>query len=167
MADTKAVLETKFGNITLKFFPDVAPGHVKNFVDLATKGFYDNTTFHRVIPGFMIQGGGFDASLNKPPADQPIRLEIIPGLRHEPGIVSMARTTDPHSATSQFFVCVAEAAQLNGGYAAFGKVEQGYDVVLAIANVETKTVETGPTPMTDVPSTPVVIESISRAAAQR
>src|SRR4030043_1952312 len=121
MAETKAVIETKFGNIELRFFPDVAPGHVNNFIELAKKGFYDGTTFHRVIPGFMIQGG--DPNSKDP--DKSKHGMGGPGYTvnaefndkpHKRGTLSMAKTQNPDSAGSQFFICVAEAAFLNKQY---------------------------------------------------
>jgi peptidyl-prolyl cis-trans isomerase B (cyclophilin B) len=135
MSTTTAVLETKFGNITLKFFPDVAPGHVKNFIDLSKKGVYDNTVFHRVIPGFMIQGGD---PTSKDPAKRRAYGMGGPGYTipaefsdrpHKRGTLSMARTADPNSAGSQFFICVADAAFLNKQYTVFGEVVSGMEVV--------------------------------------
>lgn len=139
MSETKAVIETKFGNITLKFFPDVAPNHVNNFIELAKKGFYDGTTFHRVIPGFMIQGGdpkskdhnkaghgtgGPGYTVNAEFSDKP----------HKKGTLSMARSSDPNSAGSQFFICVGDAPFLNGQYTVFGEVVSGMDVADKIVN---------------------------------
>lgn len=133
MAETKAVIETKFGNIELKFFPDVAPNHVNNFIELAKKGFYDGTTFHRVIPGFMIQGG--DPNSKNP--DKATHGMGGPGYTvgaefssrpHKRGTLSMARAADPNSAGSQFFICVAEAAFLDRQYTVFGEVASGMDV---------------------------------------
>ncbi len=134
MAETKAVIETKFGNIELKFFPDVAPNHVKNFIDLAKKGFYDGTTFHRVIPGFMIQGG--DPNSKSPDKSQhgmggpgyTIKAEFN-SKPHKRGILSMARAANPDSAGSQFFICVADAPSLDRQYSVFGEVVSGMDVV--------------------------------------
>jgi peptidyl-prolyl cis-trans isomerase B (cyclophilin B) len=134
MATTKAVIETKFGNITLKFFPDVAPGHVKNFIDLAKKGFYDGTTFHRVIPGFMIQGGdpnSKDADKRKHGMGGPgytIKAEFN-DKPHTRGTLSMARAQNPDSAGSQFFICVKDSSFLNRQYTVFGEVESGMEVV--------------------------------------
>ena len=134
MADTKAVIETKFGNIELKFFPDVAPNHVNNFIELAKKGFYDGTTFHRVIPGFMIQGG----DPNSKNANKATHGTGGPGYTvkaefsdkpHKRGTLSMARAADPNSAGSQFFICVADAPFLNKQYTVFGEVVSGMDVV--------------------------------------
>ena len=130
-----AVLATKFGNITLRFFPDVAPGHVKNFIDLAKKGVYDNTVFHRVIPGFMIQGGD---PISKDPAKRRAYGTSGPGYTipaefsdrpHKRGTLSMARSNDPNSAGSQFFICVADAPFLNKQYTVFGEVVSGMEVV--------------------------------------
>jgi peptidyl-prolyl cis-trans isomerase B (cyclophilin B) len=135
MSSTTAVLETKFGNITLKFFPDVAPVHVKNFIDLATKGVYNNTVFHRVIPGFMIQGGD---PISKDPAKRQAYGTGGPGytipaefsdLPHKRGTLSMARANDPNSAGSQFFICVADTPFLNRQYTVFGEVVSGMEVV--------------------------------------
>jgi peptidyl-prolyl cis-trans isomerase B (cyclophilin B) len=134
MEETKAVIETKFGNIELKFFPDVAPIHVNNFIELAKKGFYDGTTFHRVIPKFMIQGG--DPNTKNP--DRSTHGMGGPGYtikaefnkkNHVRGILSMARAADPNSAGSQFFICVANASFLDGKYTAFGEVTSGMEVV--------------------------------------
>jgi peptidyl-prolyl cis-trans isomerase B (cyclophilin B) len=134
MAETTAVIETKLGNIELKFFPDVAPNHVKNFIDLAKKGFYDGTIFHRVIPGFMIQGG--DPNTKNP--DRSNHGMGGPGYAvkaefndkpHKRGTLSMARAADPNSAGSQFFICVAPASFLDKQYTAFGEVVSGMEVV--------------------------------------
>jgi peptidyl-prolyl cis-trans isomerase B (cyclophilin B) len=135
MTDTKAIIETKFGNITLKFFPDVAPGHVKNFIDLAKKGIYDNTVFHRVIPGFMIQGGD---PTSKDAAKRRAYGTGGPGYTikaefnkkpHKRGTLSMARSQSPDSAGSQFFICVKDSSFLDGQYTVFGEVESGIEVV--------------------------------------
>lgn len=158
----KIEVQTSMGTFVIGLYGKEAPKTVANFLSYVDSGFFSGKTFHRVITEFMIQGGGFDASLNKAQTQEPIRLEIIPGLRHEPGIISMARTSDPNSATSQFFVCVADAPQLNGGYAAFGKVLEGLEVVEAISRVATKTIDTSGGPMSDVPVAPVVIESVRR-----
>jgi peptidyl-prolyl cis-trans isomerase B (cyclophilin B) len=134
MSLTKAIIETKFGNITLKFFPEVAPGHVKNFIDLAKKGFYDGTTFHRVIPGFMIQGG--DPNSKNP--DKRSHGSGGPGYTikaefndrpHKRGTLSMARAGHPDSAGSQFFICVKDSSFLDRQYTVFGEVESGLEVV--------------------------------------
>jgi cyclophilin family peptidyl-prolyl cis-trans isomerase len=134
MADTKAVLETKFGNIELGFFPDVAPNHVDNFIKLAKEGFYDKTIFHRVIPGFMIQGGDPNSKdhdksqhgMGGP--DHKVKAEFS-DRPHKRGTLSMARSGQPDSAGSQFFICVADAAFLDGQYSVFGEVISGMEVV--------------------------------------
>ena len=134
MTGTKAVIETKFGTIELKFFPEAAPNHVNNFIDLAKKGFYDGTIFHRVIPGFMIQGGdpntkGTDKSrhgMGGPGYN--VKAEFN-SKSHKRGIVSMARAQDPDSAGSQFFICVADSPFLDRQYTVFGEVTSGMEVV--------------------------------------
>jgi peptidyl-prolyl cis-trans isomerase B (cyclophilin B) len=134
MAETKAVIETNLGNIELKFFPDVAPNHVNNFIELAKKGFYNGTTFHRVIPGFMIQGG--DPNSKDPDRSQhgmggpgyTLKAEFS-DKPHKRGTLSMARAADPNSAGSQFFICVADAFFLDKQYTVFGEVVSGMDVV--------------------------------------
>jgi len=129
------------GEIVLKLFHNVAPGHVKNFMDLAKKGFYNGTTFHRVIPGFMIQGG----DPNSKNADRASHGTGGPGYRlkaefnstpHKRGIVSMARANDPDSAGSQFFICVADANFLDWQYTAFGEVVSGMDVADKVVSVK-------------------------------
>ncbi len=133
MAETKAVIETKFGTITLKFFPEVAPGHVQNFIDLAKKGFYDGTIFHRVIPGFMIQGGD---PISKDPNARgvgtggpgyTIKAEFS-DKPHMRGTLSMARSGHPDSAGSQFYICVKDSRFLDKQYSVFGEVESGIEV---------------------------------------
>ena len=138
-AEEIAVIETKFGKIEIQFFEEKAPGHVKNFKDLANKGFYDGTVFHRVIPGFMIQGGdpntkGDDRSthgIGGPGYSIKAEFNDTP---HKRGILSMARSQDPDSAGSQFFVVVKDAAFLDGQYTAFGKVLSGMTVADQIVN---------------------------------
>ena len=133
MAETKAIIETKFGNIELTFFPEVAPIHVNNFIELTKKGFYDGSTFHRVIPGFMIQGG--DPNSKNPDKSKhgmggpgyTIKGEFN-GKPHKRGTLSMARAQDPDSAGSQFFICVADASFLDKKYSAFGEVVSGMEV---------------------------------------
>ncbi len=133
MSGTRAVIETKFGNMELRFFPEVAPIHVNNFIELAKKEFYDGTIFHRVIPGFMIQGG--DPNTKNP--DRSKHGMGGPGYTvkaefnekpHKRGTLSMARAASPDSAGSQFFVCVAEAPFLNKQYTVFGEVVSGMEV---------------------------------------
>ena len=136
-----AVIETNFGNIVIQLFPDVAPGHVENFVKLARDGFYDGSTFHRVIPGFMIQGG----DPNSKDEDRSNDGQGGPGytinaefsdVPHKRGILSMARAQDPNSAGSQFFIVVADSNFLDGQYTVFGEVIEGMDVADKIVNVE-------------------------------
>ena len=134
MSESRAVIETKLGNIEIKFFPDVAPNHVNNFIDLAKKGFYDGTIFHRVIPGFMIQGG----DPNSKDHDKSRHGMGDPGYKlkaefndksHKRGILSMARSGHPDSAGSQFFICLADAPHLDRQYTVFGEVVSGLDIV--------------------------------------
>lgn len=133
MSETNAVIETKFGNIELRFFPEAAPNHMKNFIELAEKGFYDGTTFHRVIPGFMIQGGdpnSKDPDRSKHGYGGPgytLKAEFTE-KPHKRGTLSMARSQDPDSAGSQFFICAANAPRLDGKYTVFGEVTSGMDV---------------------------------------
>ena len=145
MAETtrpRAVLQTRLGEIEIEFFPDKAPGHVKNFLDLARKGFYDGTTFHRVIPGFMIQGG--DPNTRDPRAPRQNHGSGGPGYTikaefndtsHKRGIVSMARAQDPDSGGSQFFIVVKDAPYLDRNYTAFGQVVRGIEVADKIVNL--------------------------------
>jgi len=139
MSETRATIETKFGNIELRFFPDVAPGHVSNFVELAKKGFYDGTTFHRVIPGFMIQGGdpySKDADKSRHGMGGPgynINAEFNE-KPHKRGTLSMARAANPDSAGSQFFICVADAPFLDRQYTVFGEVVSGMEAADAIVS---------------------------------
>ena len=133
MSETTAIIETKFGNIELRFFPDVAPNHVNNFIELSKKGFYDGTLFHRVIPNFMIQGGDPNtksADRSKHGTGGPghtVKAEFNNRL-HKRGTLSMARSAHPDSAGSQFFICVADAPFLNQKYTAFGEVISGMEV---------------------------------------
>jgi peptidyl-prolyl cis-trans isomerase B (cyclophilin B) len=134
MEQTTATIETKLGEITLKFFPEVAPNHVNSFIELARDGFYDGTTFHRIVPGFVIQGGDPNTKSN----DRARHGMGGPGfslkaefskLPHKRGTLSMARAAHPDSAGSQFFICVADAPFLDGEYTVFGEVVKGMDVV--------------------------------------
>ena len=139
--ELRAVIKTKFGDIEFKFLPDVAPRHVENFIKLAKDGFYDGTIFHRVIPGFMIQGGDPNTkdSLKKDTYGQggpgyTIEAEFN-DTPHKRGIVSMARAQEPDTAGSQFFIVVEDSPYLDGKYTAFGKVTKGIGVADKIANV--------------------------------
>jgi cyclophilin family peptidyl-prolyl cis-trans isomerase len=161
-ANPQVELKTSMGAITLELYPDKAPKTVENFLGYVKSGHYSGTIFHRVIAGFMIQGGGFDTGLNEKPTGAPIANEATNGLKNDHYTIAMARTGDPNSATAQFFINVVDNAGLDyprpdgWGYAVFGKVIKGMDVVDKIAAVPT-----GPQPPfgSDVPSTPIVIES--------
>ena len=139
MSKEVAVIETTHGTIKLEFFEDKAPGHVKNFKDLANTSFYDRTAFHRVIPGFMIQGGDPNSKSDNRSTHgtggpgHTIDAEFS-DVKHERGVLSMARSQDPNSAGSQFFICVQDAFFLDGQYTAFGKVIEGMDVADKIVN---------------------------------
>lgn len=140
-AAPRATIETRLGSIEIEFMPDKAPGHVKNFMDLARKGFYDGTTFHRVIPGFMIQGGDPNTKDPKMPRERhgtggpgyQIKAEFN-DVSHKRGIVSMARAQDPDSAGCQFFIVVKDSVFLDRQYTAFGRVVKGIEVADAIVN---------------------------------
>jgi cyclophilin family peptidyl-prolyl cis-trans isomerase len=156
-------IKTSAGTVVVGLYGKDAPKTVQNFLRYVDEGFYHNKIFHRVIAGFMIQGGGFDADMSRGETREPIALELVPGLEHSPGTISMARMPDDiHSATSQFFICVTEARQLNGAYAAFGRVEKGEETMYAISGTPTHSVDTDYGTMNDVPMQPVVIESITR-----
>ncbi len=159
----KVRVVTSEGAFVLQLRPDVAPKTVENFLSYVDKGFYDDTIFHRVIAGFMIQGGGFTEDMSRKPTEAPVvneATETLPNLR---GTIAMARTQNPDSATSQFFVNVSDNDFLNAGvrgpgYTVFGKVTEGMGVIDRIAGVETRRVQG----MGDVPSSPIVIKDIAR-----
>jgi len=161
----KAVMQTSMGTITLELDEAKAPATVKNFVEYAKSGHYDGTVFHRVIDGFMIQGGGFTKSMDQKPTRAPIRNEAMNGLKNLRGTIAMARTMVVDSATSQFFINLVDngfldfsaPTQQGFGYAVFGKVTDGMDVVDAIAKV--KTGFSGP--HQNVPEEPVVIRTVT------
>jgi peptidyl-prolyl cis-trans isomerase B (cyclophilin B) len=140
LKNTKAVIETKLGSIELKFFPDAAPSHVKNFIKLSKSGFYDGAIFHRVIPGFMIQGGdpntkGKDKRMyGMGGPDYTVKAEFN-NISHKRGILSMARSGDPDSAGSQFFIVVADSPFLDNQYTVFGEVAKGMDIADKIVNL--------------------------------
>lgn len=150
-----------FGSMTAELYPDMAPATVENFLNLVRKDFFTGTIFHRVIKGFMIQGGGYNEDFSEKNASS-IRGEFAANgfvqntLRHTRGVLSMARTSDPDSASSQFFVMHADAPHLDAQYAGFGKVTEGLDVIDKIANVKTGRLGW----FDDVPKTPVVIDKI-------
>jgi peptidyl-prolyl cis-trans isomerase A (cyclophilin A) len=154
------LMETSMGNVKIQLDPQKAPVSVRNFLDYVKSGFYNSSIFHRVIPGFMIQGGGFTAELQQKPTKGPIKNEADNGLKNDRGTIAMARTNNPDSATAQFFINVVNNDMLNRpspdgyGYAVFGKVVGGMDVVDKIAKVQTG-MRMG---MGDVPETPVVIK---------
>lgn len=156
----RVALETSKGRIVIELYPDKAPKTVENFLGYVESGFFDGTIFHRVIQGFMIQGGGFTPDLVQKQTRAPIVNEAATGLKNERGTISMARTNDPNSATAQFFINTVDNRGLdyqnarNPGYAAFGRVLEGMDVVDAIAAVQTGR-QKG---FADVPVEPVVIE---------
>ena len=155
-------LHTNFGIITLELDAEKAPESAKNFLAYAEAGHYENTVFHRVIPGFMIQGGGFEPGMKQKPCKDPIKNEADNGLKNDAYTVAMARTSDPHSATAQFFINVADndflnykTSNANGwGYCVFGKVIDGKDVVDKIKGVKTGTSGFHQ----DVPKEDVIIE---------
>jgi len=162
-ANPMVEIKTNRGDIVIELYPDKAPITVENFLRYADEGFYDGTIFHRVIRGFMIQGGGFDAELTKSPTHEPIKNEADNGLTNDAGTIAMARTGDVNSATAQFFINTADNAALNHGvrdfgYAVFGRVTEGMDVVTRIEASR----KTSKGPMTDLPADTVVIESVSR-----
>src|SRR3989338_1380919 len=169
-ADPQVEMRTSAGTIRLELYPQKAPKTVENFLRYVRDRHYDGTVFHRVIDGFMIQGGGFERSYRQKPTRPPIANEaqagVKAGLKNEVGTIAMARTSDPDSATAQFFINVANNAPLNWGdtrgdghgYAVFGKVVSGLDVVMKIA--KTPTGAGGPFPR-DVPGQTVVIESVT------
>jgi peptidyl-prolyl cis-trans isomerase B (cyclophilin B) len=132
-AAPRATIETRLGSIEIEFLPDKAPGHVKNFLDLARKGFYDGTTFHRVIPGFMIQGGD-PTGTGTGSGPRQLQSEFQAQKKHLRGVLSMARSSDPNSASCQFFIMHAAAPSLDNQYSAFGEVVTGMDAVDKIVN---------------------------------
>jgi cyclophilin family peptidyl-prolyl cis-trans isomerase len=160
------ILETSSGKIILELYPDRAPETVKNFIAYIDSEFYNDTVFHRVIPNFMIQGGGLNAEMKSKATQMPIKNEADNGLENDRGTIAMARTADPDSATAQFFINIANNEFLNHkskdsrgwGYAVFGRVLEGMDVVDAIAGVKTGTRGA----YRDVPIQPIVIRKAQR-----
>lgn len=156
------LIKTNMGNITVELDAEKAPKTVANFLDYVKKGHYSNTIFHRVIGNFMIQGGGFEPGMKQKPAEQTVENEGKNGLKNEAYTIAMARTSDPHSASAQFFINVTNnnfldfPGQDGWGYAVFGKVTDGTDVVDQIKKV--KTTRSGM--FADVPVDPVIIESV-------
>ena len=161
-AGPKVEMQTSLGRIVIELDDAKAPGSTKNFLAYVQDGFYNGTVFHRVIPGFMIQGGGFTADMTQKPTKAPIQNEARNGLKNARGTIAMARTQDPHSATAQFFINHIDNVMLDypsrdgWGYAVFGKVTEGMDVVDKIAQVRA-----GNRGMhQNVPVEPVVIQSV-------
>jgi cyclophilin family peptidyl-prolyl cis-trans isomerase len=168
-ANPRVLLDTTKGKIVLELYPAKAPKTVKNFLDYVKAGFYNGVIFHRVIPGFMVQGGGFTPDMTEKPTRPPIQNEAKNGLSNERGTIAMARTADPHSASAQFFINVANnGAGLDSGkaadgwgYTVFGKVVEGMEVADAIVAVPT----TRKGPYADVPVEPIVIRKASVVGA--
>jgi len=169
-ADPIVELKTNMGSITLELFADKAPKTVDNFLQYVNEGHFKGTIFHRVIPGFMIQGGGFTNDFVQKKTHAPIQNEAANGIRNEPGTIAMARTNDPNSATAQFFINVGDNQPLNfspgnPGYAVFGKVLKGMDVVKKI-----EADDTGPGPMPphqNVPRRTVIIEDAKVISSEK
>ncbi len=153
-------IETSMGTLAIELLPGEMPITTQNFLAYVDQGFYAGTIFHRVIPDFMIQGGGFQPGMQQKPTNAPIVLETSPNVLHDYGVISMARTSDPNSATSQFFIVNAQAGahHLDGQYAAFGKLIEGAQVLDAISQVPTQSIGAHD----DVPVTDVVISSVSK-----
>lgn len=161
---TRVMVATSLGDIELELNDGQAPATVKNFLRYVDEGFYNGTIFHRVINSFMIQGGGFTADMKKKPTHAPVKNEAKNGLKNDRGTIAMARTSDPHSATGQFFINHADNSNLDypsfdgWGYAVFGKVTKGMDTVDKIADIYTVS-RNG---MRNVPQDAIIIESITR-----
>lgn len=154
-------MKTNQGTIEIELYNDKAPISAKNFEDYVNAGFYKGTVFHRVIPGFMVQGGGMNAQMEEKPNKAPIKNESYNGLKNTIGTLAMARTNNPNSATSQFFINTADndflnKSTMNAGYAVFGKVIKGMDVVDKIEKVPTSNQGMHQ----NVPRNPVIIESV-------
>jgi cyclophilin family peptidyl-prolyl cis-trans isomerase len=169
---TVVQMQTNFGTIVLELDAAKAPKTVENFLAYIKEGFFDGTIFHRVIDGFMIQGGGFTADYKQKSTHAPVNNEANNGLKNKRGTIAMARTSDPHSATAQFFINVADNDFLDHtaptpsgwGYTVFGKVTQGMDVVDKIKAAKTGS---GGSFRTDVPQTAVVIEKVTLQDAEK
>jgi peptidyl-prolyl cis-trans isomerase A (cyclophilin A) len=168
-ANPMLLVKTSMGSFKIELYPKEAPITVKNILDYVDKKFYDGTIFHRVIPGFVIQGGGFDKDLMKKANLPPIKNEATNGLKNFKATLSMARTSDINSATSQFFINLKDNAALDHvsdaqyGYAVFGKVVQGFEVIEKIAAVKTTTKGQ----YSNVPEKPVIIESVMRVGPEK
>lgn len=166
-ANPIVVMTTNLGSVEIELFPDKAPETVENFLKYVDDGFYNGTIFHRVIPSFMIQGGGYEENRNRKETREPVKNEADNGLKNEVGTIAMARTSIPDSATAQFFINVKDNGFLDHksktpqgyGYAVFGKVAAGMDVVKAIENSPT---EDGGGAFKNLPKEPITIESMAR-----
>ena len=161
-ANPQLEMKTSQGTLVIELYLDKAPKSVDNFLQYAKDGFYNGTVFHRVIPDFMIQGGGFAPDMKQKATRPPIQNEAANGLKNEAGTLAMARTGDPHSASAQFFINLKDNSFLDypgrdgWGYAVFGKVVQGFDIVQKIGKLPTASAG----PHQNVPTTPVLIESV-------
>ncbi len=161
----QAVIETSHGTIVIELLPEAAPLTVQNFIQYAQSGFYEGTIFHRVIKGFVIQGGGLTADMVEKETGDPIPNEAENGLQNLRGTIAMARTPDPHSATSQFFINTVDNARLNHGsktprgwgYCVFGKVMEGMEIVDLIENLPTTTKD----PYRDVPASTITVTKVT------
>jgi peptidyl-prolyl cis-trans isomerase A (cyclophilin A) len=168
-ANPQLEVKTSMGTLTIELYEDKAPKSVENFLRYAQDDFFNGTVFHRVIPGFMIQGGGFTADMKQKETRAAIQNEAKNGLKNETGTLAMARTGDPHSATAQFFINLKDNSFLDypsrdgWGYAVFGKVVQGFDIVQKIATVPTSNAG----PHQNVPTIPVLIESVKLLPAKK
>lgn len=165
MANPTILLETSSGDVLIELFPDKAPKTVENFLTYVKEGFYDNTIFHRVIKGFMVQGGGMTMRMDEKPTHEPIENEAANGLKNTRGTVAMARTRDPHSATAQFFITTVDNGFLDYtspdadgyGYCVFGQVVDGMDAIDKMEKVKTKNMGIH----SDVPVDMILITSAS------
>ncbi len=170
-ANPQVEIKTNFGAVTVELFPEKAPKTVENFLQYVKSGFYKDAIFHRIIPGFMIQGGGFSKAMEQKPTRDPVGIESNNGLKNDAGTIAMARTQNPNSATAQFFINLSDNSFLNYsaptvrgyGYTVFGKVIKGMDVVENIAKLPTGA--GGPFPQ-DVPQQQVVIEGAKLVEAK-
>ena len=170
-ANPQVEIKTNFGAVTVELYPEKAPKTVENFLQYVKSGFYKDAIFHRVIPGFMIQGGGFSKAMEQKPTRDPVGIESNNGLKNDAGTIAMARTQNPNSATAQFFINLSNNSFLNYnaptvrgyGYTVFGKVIKGMDVVENIAKLPTGA--GGPFPQ-DVPQQQVVIEDAKLVEAK-
>jgi peptidyl-prolyl cis-trans isomerase A (cyclophilin A) len=166
-AATTVEIDTSMGTMTVELEPEKAPKTVANFLQYAKDGFYKGTIFHRVIPGFMVQGGGFTPDMQQKPTRDPVPIESKNGLKNLTGTIAMARTRNPDSATAQFFINVTDNSMLDYpkpdgfGYTVFGRVTKGVEIAQKIVEVPTRTVG----PFENVPQTPVLIKDVRVVSA--